>query len=162
MFVYIAAHHEAHAVQMKSLMNGVPVRTAMLTSFSTLKESDTFKQAVSLLLAGDQQYFSMPADGQLVGVLNRSDLVAALAAGRVDERVADVMRLDCRTVDEHEMLGTTFVWMQEGSCVVLPIVRGNRVVEIVNPENVGEWMMIQSALRGAMARSEVDNVCNQS
>lgn len=159
LFVYIGAQQEAHLVQVKAAMNGVPVKAAMLTKFETLSESDTLQTAVSLLLAGDQQDFPVLARDRLTGVLTRGNLIAALADGKIHGQIADVMRRDCRTATEHEMLDAIFVQMQEGGCSVLPVLRGNKVVGILNLENIGEWMMIQTALKNtARNRSGVNSV----
>jgi len=158
LFVYIGAQQEAHLVQMKSVMNGVPVRAAMLTKFQTLGEHDDLNTAASHLLAGEQQDFPVLTNGHLAGILTRDDLISALAGGRLHDHVDSVMRRDCQTVDEHDMLETTFRLMQEGSCPVLPVLRGDYVVGIVNLENIGEWVMIQSALQQAVTRGNRPNV----
>jgi hypothetical protein len=48
--------------------------------------------------------------------------------------------------------------MREGECATLPVLREGKLVGIVTLENVGEWMMIQSALKRARARGDVDDI----
>jgi CBS-domain-containing membrane protein len=68
------------------------------------------------------------------------------------------MRPDCRVVEAAEMLDSSFQKMREGECATLPVLREGRLVGIVTLENVGEWMMIQSALNKAKSRGEVDDI----
>jgi CBS-domain-containing membrane protein len=87
-------------------------------------------------------------------MLSRRDLLAAVSQGRHDTPVGDVMRRDFPSVAEGEMLDGTFQQIREGEGSTLPVVRDGRLVGIVTLEHVGEWMMIQSALRKARAPRE--------
>jgi Zn-dependent protease len=147
LFVYLGAQQEAHQVQVRSLLRGVPVRAAMMTRFRTLTEEDRLPTVIDELLAGYQQDFPVVAHDQVVGVLTRNDLLTALAQRGHDVRVGDVMRRVCAVVEDGEMLDRTFQRMREADCPVLPVVRHGMLVGLLNLENVGEWMMIQSALR---------------
>ena len=158
LFVYLGAEQEAHMVRVRSVMRGVPTWAAMVTRFRTLSPQEPLSAALSELLAGQQQDFPVLEEGRIVGMLARKDLLAAIAEGKHDQPVSEVMRRDFRVVDAAEMLDSTFQRMREGECPTLPVLREGRLVGIVTLENVGEWMMIQSALKKAKARDEVDDI----
>jgi len=158
LFVYLGAEQEAHMVRVRSVMRGVPVREAMVTRFRTVSPEEPLASVIGELLAGGQQDFPVMEEDRILGMLTRRDLLAALAEGKQSVPVAEVMRRDCRTVDEADMLDTTFQRMREGECPTVPVLREGKLVGLVTLENVGEWMMIQSALRKARTRGDVDNV----
>ncbi|NIL96867.1 MAG: CBS domain-containing protein [Planctomycetales bacterium] len=158
LFVYLGAQQEAHFVQVRSLLRGVPTRQAMVTRFRMLAEDDSLDAVLDELMAGEQQDFPVVRNGQLVGILGRGDLMRQLTEGGRDALVGDVMRRDCRTVEDHAMLEDTFQLMREEGCRMLPVVHDGRLVGMLTLENVGEWMMIQSALRQAKARGQVDDI----
>lgn len=158
LFVYLGADAEAHMVRVRSVMRGVPTRAAMVTRFRTFSPLEPLSSAIRELLAGQQQDFPVIEDDRIVGVLTRTDLLAAIAEGKQDVAIAQVMRTDVRTVDEGEMLDSTFQRMREGGRSTLPVLRQGRLVGIVTLENVGEWMMIQSALRKGKARGDVEDI----
>jgi predicted transcriptional regulator len=57
-----------------------------------------------------------------------------------------VMRRDVQIADAFEMLETVSARLQECDCHTLPVVRNGQLVGLVTMENIGEFLMIQSAL----------------
>src|SRR5262249_18273789 len=55
LFVWLGAAEEASMVQMRSAMDGIPVRRVMITDFRTLHPDDALSRAVEHILAGFQQ-----------------------------------------------------------------------------------------------------------
>jgi Zn-dependent protease len=157
-FVYFSAREEARSVEVRSLCRGVPVRHAMVTRYRALSPQDTLGAAVDELLAGQQQDFPIVDGAQVVGVLLRSDLLKVLATRGRDVAVSKVMRQDCRPVEDTEMLDRTFERMRQSNCPTVPVVHHGQLQGVVTLENVGEWMMIQSALQKARPRSEVEDI----
>jgi Zn-dependent protease len=148
LFVFLGAQEEAHLVQMRSLMKGLPVRAAMMTRFRALSPDDSLATATRELLAGAQQDFPVVSDERVVGILHRSDVINALANDS-GGRVGDLMHTDCGTVEDTEMLASTFQQMREIGCSTLPVVHDDQLVGLITLENVGELMMINSALSQA-------------
>jgi Zn-dependent protease/CBS domain-containing protein len=157
-FVYLGAQQEAHGAQMRAVMKGVPVREAMITRFRVLEDDDNLEQASRELLAGDQHDFPVVKGGRFVGLLTRNDLLAAIANGQLAHPVKEFMRRDCRGVEDTAMLDETFSAMREDTCPSVPVLRNGEIVGVINLENVGEWMMIQSAALETRARGDVDDV----
>jgi Zn-dependent protease/CBS domain-containing protein len=158
LFVYLGAQQEAYAVQIRSVLRGVPVRSAMITQFRTLSADDPLQRALEELISGYQQDFPVLQGEQLVGLLTRSDVLRALSEGRREARVGDLMRHICQVVEDLDMLETTYQRMQEGQCPVLPVLRAGSLVGLITLENIAEWMMIQSALAsGRKTRSGWQN-----
>ena len=148
-FVWIGAAQEASMTQMKSALAGIPVSRAMLTRFQTLAPQNTLSYAVELILAGSQQDFPVADDGKVVGVLTRGDLIKALNARGADTPVSEVMRRNFEVADPYEMLEVAFARLQECGCQTVPVLRFGQLVGLLTTENVGEFLMIQAALKTA-------------
>jgi Zn-dependent protease len=103
-FVYLGAEAEARAVETTSFIGGLQVKDAMMTRFRTLAAEDSLETGIHELLAGSQQDFPVVADGSVGGILRRNDLVQALAQGRREARVVEVMCRECRTVTASDPL----------------------------------------------------------
>jgi Zn-dependent protease/predicted transcriptional regulator len=157
-FVYMGAQVESNSAQVTALIRGLEVRDAMMKRFRTLSEEDDLAVAVEQLLAGSQQEFPVLREGRVVGLLARRDLVEALAERGRSAKVAAVMQADYPVVEEKEPLEEVFHKMLQEGLATLPVVRDGEMVGLLSTENVGELVMINSAIkrrrdaRGTVAR----------
>jgi len=153
LFVWIGAQQEASMAQMKSSLGGIPVSRAMLTDFRSLLPTDPLSRAAELVIQGFQADFPVVRDGEVAGILTRSSLISAIASGNVDAAVESVMTREFRTVDASDMLETAVPCLQSGACHTLPVLRNGTLVGMLTMDNVGEFVMIQSALRQSASRT---------
>jgi hypothetical protein len=58
------------------------------------------------------------------------------------------MQTEFLTMEAGEMLESLFERLGECKCRTVPIKRGETLVGLVTTENIGEFLMIQSALKG--------------
>ncbi len=149
LFVWMGASGEAGMVQMRSSLGGIPVETVMYRDIRTLLPDDTLATAVNHILAGWQQDFPVVFGNHVLGVLTREDLLRTIAEGGTDKRVRDAMRRDFQTLDSHDMLEQAVQVLQRCGCRSLPVEHDGELVGMLTLENVGEFMMIHSALKRA-------------
>lgn len=147
LFVWIGAAQESNAVQVKYALRGIPVREAMLSSFHVLSPHDNLARAVQLTLEGSQQEFPVVDDDRVVGILTRGDLLAGLEKGGKTSFVQNVMTTDFQSVTTLELLDSAFGKLQRCACHTMPVLQDGRLVGLLTTENVGEYIMIQQALK---------------
>jgi len=150
LFVFLAASHEAYAVELGEAAKGVTTRKATITSFATLDTHATVQQAVDTLLATTQHEFPVTdGGGRLRGILTRDGMIRALAATGPDTPVLDVMERDVVTINCHAPLSRAVTALQTSGRPLVGIVDDEaRVVGIITLENLAEYMMIDAASRG--------------
>jgi Zn-dependent protease/CBS domain-containing protein len=149
LFVWMGAEQEAAMVQMRHSLGGIPVSQVMLTDFRTLQPDDTLASAVEYMLAGWQEDFPVVFGDHVLGVLTREDLLKALAQGGTDIHIRDAMQREFQVADSHDMLETALALLRSCRCRSLPVLHDSRLVGMLTLENVGEFLMVQSALRQA-------------
>lgn len=152
-FVWIGAAQEASMVQIKSALGGIPVQRAMLTDFRTVSPDDPLERVVQLVLSGWQQDFPVMEGGRIAGVLTRNDLLNALAQQGMDRLVREVMQREFEVVDAAEMLENVLPRLQTCACHSMPVMRGDELVGLLTMDNIGEFMLIRSALDTASRRA---------
>ena len=152
-FVWIGAAQESSMVQMKSSLSGIPVRSAMLTDFKTLRAENPLAKAIELILAGSQTDFPVLSGNRVVGILTKGDLLLALARQGQSGLVGDIMQREIETLDAQEMLEGAFLRLQQCPCHTAPVVDHGQLVGILTMDNVGELVAIQAALAGRLGLS---------
>ena len=163
LFVYVGAQQEAQQAMMRALTEGTPARQAMMTRFQTLMPDNTLGDAVDELLAGSEHDFPVVDEkGQVIGLLRRRTLIQALSDRSRDTPVREVASAECFTVDAGAMLDEALTQMQQANCSTVPVVRDDALVGLLTLENVGELMMVSSALEGQAAQMVGDQVPSSS
>ena len=152
LFVFLAASEERALVQTRSSLSGLPVRAAMMTEFDVLGVSDPVRRAVDALIAGSQQDFPVVEGERPVGVLTRGDLIRALQTGGAERSVGEVMQPESRFADAGEPLEEVVRRMRENDRSALPVLMNGRLVGLLTLENVGDLLLLQSAMRRGRAR----------
>ena len=146
LFVYVGAQQESQQAMYRSFTEGTPVRQAMVTRFVTLAVDDTLNDAADELLAGTDHDFPVVEDGRIVGILRRKQLIQSLSDRDRDTPVAEVADRDFFTTEPGAPLDEVFQQMSVESRSTVPVVDDNRLVGLLTLENVGELIMVSSAL----------------
>jgi CBS domain-containing protein len=150
LFVYLGASQEAAIAQMKDITERLPVSAAMKTDVRALPLDATLADAVHLLLRTAQHEFPVvDGAGTLAGVLTRDDLIAALEQGQPHAPVAQAMRTGVPEVSSRTPFEQAFELMQETRSPLVVVTRDDgRFAGLVTPEDVGELLLVHSALGG--------------
>lgn len=148
-FVYLGASQEAKLVQMRELAQGLPVSAAMVRDVKTLPVDAKLTDAVDVLLSTSQQEFPLLDEhGKVYGILTRDTLIRALREGTLDTPARQVVQPSSARVNARMPLEQVFAKMQENNLSSLPVVdEGENFLGLITLENIGEMMMVRSALR---------------
>lgn len=146
LFVWIGAAQEASMVQMKYSLSGIPVSRAMVTDFRTLAPADTLATAIELTLAGTQRDFPVVENGDVVGILQQKDMLAALARQGPEVPVSSVMQREFEVVQASEMVESAFRRLGVGRATSAPVSSQGHLVGMITMDNIGELLAIQGAL----------------
>jgi Zn-dependent protease len=153
LFVWLGAEAEARQVEERASLRGVSVRDAMLTDYRSLAPTATLGEAAELLLAGSQQDFPViEGEGEPVGVLTRDALFAGLARDGREGRVGEHARAGLKGVEADSPLVPALARLREGDGPCLQVVEAGRPVGLLTLENIGELLMVRSALEATQER----------
>lgn len=145
-FVWMGASQESNAADIRSGLEGIHVRDAMITEFQTLSMQDDLGHAIDAILAGSQHDFPVMDNGRFAGLLTRNDLMVALARQGKGTPVADVIKKDVLRLDASDLMTEVLPKIQASSYQSMPVFDRNQLAGLLTSENIGEFLMIRSAL----------------
>jgi stage IV sporulation protein FB len=149
LFVFFGAAQEAAAVETRAAGRGIIVDQMMITRFVTIPVYATLRQAVDLLLEGEQGEFPVvDNNGVVEGLLTRDHLIRALTDRGPDSPVSEAMARDVPSLP----LGVTFDVAMErlrGSGLpALPVVDpAGKLVGLLTLDNITDLILIRRAVR---------------
>ncbi|CAF0689863.1 site-2 protease family protein [Candidatus Methylacidithermus pantelleriae] len=147
LFVWIGAAQEASMVELRWALGGIPVWRVMITEFHTLHPEDPLSKAGQYILAGYQHDFPVVDNGKVVGILTHTALLSGLSRLGETATVKEVMEQTFDTAEANEMVQMVFERLDPGSAPCIPVLRRGELVGLLTKENLGEFLLIQSALR---------------
>src|SRR5581483_486830 len=110
LFVFLAATHEALAVELSEAVKQALMSDATITRFDTLNVGSTAGQAAEKLLSSTQRKFPVTySAGQLRGVLTQDGLIRALADSGAATPILNVTERDVATVNRKAPLSEALI-----------------------------------------------------
>ena len=141
-FVYLGATQESAAASGRALVQGIPVREAMITDYRTLEHGDTIRDAANLLLSTSQQDFPVMHGGKVIGLLGRNALLRAMATSGPDGYVAGTMARDFVAISPHMDLAEALpVVANAGTCAL--VLENDNLLGLLTTENLSEFLLLR-------------------
>lgn len=138
LLVYVGATQEGRMTQVKLALAGLRVGQVYSRGVRTLSPSDPLGQAVDLMLEGFQADFPVCDEGQLVGLVTRSDLLLGLKEQGPQIPIAQVMRRGFPTVTPADDLFEVRERMAQAGLEALPVVDEGRFLGLLTRQDLSE------------------------
>jgi Zn-dependent protease/predicted transcriptional regulator len=148
-FVFIGAGQEAMMYQGKALVEGLPVREAMITEFRTLTVGTSLGEAREMLLRTSQTDFPIMHGDEIVGVLSRNALLHGLAEHGPSGYVAGSMEREFASASPEAGLEEIASEMQAGRTGCVLVMENGTLVGMVTKENLAELLIVRQIMRQA-------------
>ena len=145
-FIFLGAGGEASYEATKSMLSDYKIKDVLMTNYTLLSPQDTLDQAVKALLDGQEKEFLVGEEETIVGVLTRDSIIKGLTELGRGASVSKVMRQDFINLHPDMELQEVYHQMLTNGCTVGPVYEGNRLVGIVDRENINELVLVNKAL----------------
>lgn len=147
-FVYLGAGAEAAAVETRAAGQGIIVDQMMITRFETITAFAPLRQAVDLLLDGEQREFPVvDTAGAVIGLLTRDNLIRGLTHHGPDSPVSQSMTPGVPSLPLglgfEEALGR----LRASGLPALPVLDSlGRIAGVLTLDNVTDLILVRQAV----------------
>ncbi|MCS6895137.1 MAG: site-2 protease family protein [Bacteroidia bacterium] len=150
-FVFVAAAQERQQVEERTAMYGFVVADALLRDIPTLTVSQTLEDAIQKLLNTQVRSFLIVDPwGMPAGSLSREQIIQSLSEGRPrTTSLVQVMDSELLLVPPTMPLNEGYQLLNEHQKPFLVVVQDNRLLGIVDAENIAEFLLIRRATQVA-------------
>jgi len=150
-FVYMGASAEDTQVRVRRALQEVPSWQAMVSDFRSLDKDETLAEAFQYASHSYQHDFPVTDEGQLVGLVTRQALIRGMQEQGGETTVAQVMIGNPCRVGPNDSLANVYQEISTGACPIAAVVDGSRLVGLVTPESVGQYLMALAYQRRSKA-----------
>ncbi len=140
LFIFLGASAEERQVRIHAMLENVPVAHAMIPRFETIAPEYPVGAALQYASQGYQHDFPVVEGEHIIGVVTRQGLIEGLSSHGGGTPVRDVMRTDMCQAAPQESLADVYVRMAKGACPVALVVEQARVVGLITPESVQNYL----------------------
>ena len=143
LFVFFGAESEGHAVHVKSLLNGVLAKDVMVTDFVSLHPEDTIDRCLEHVTHRRQEDFPVLLDGQLIGVVSKTEWMAVLHKEGSQVRVARLMQTGFLSLRPDAELSRIYqdIWSLKQR--LFPVIEGGALVGLLTPDDIGRFLLVK-------------------
>jgi Zn-dependent protease/CBS domain-containing protein len=137
LFVWVGAKAEAKLEHTRASLAGVRVRDAMVHHVVAVTPNEPLSSVGASMLEGFQDDVPVVQAGHLVGMLDRDDVMRAMASGDPGAPVASVMRReDLAVVTDEDPLEAALEQLARTGRRSIPVVHGDILVGLLPIENI--------------------------
>jgi Zn-dependent protease/CBS domain-containing protein len=144
-FITLAAQAEIEYTQAKSMLKGYTVNDVLMKQYQTISPVETIKVAVNKLLNGQNKSFLVMDDKQVVGTLNRDEIIKALSNAEENSTIYNVMNKKIISLKAELPLEDAWQIIQ-GQQMLMPVYSNNQLIGTLDTENILEFIMIKNAI----------------
>lgn len=156
LFIYFGAQAESQYVQADSILKKYTVKDVLMNKFSSLKVNDKISDAVDGLLDGQAKDFLIMDDGKVAGTLSRNEIIKALAERGPNMAISEAMSKEVSFLAPDVPLDKVyFTFMQRRNPPLMPVMSDNRLLGVLDSENILEFIMVQDAAKNKKSVAEV-------
>ncbi|MGY6743432.1 MAG: site-2 protease family protein [Cecembia sp.] len=148
-FIFLGAAAEVSHTQQESFLKGYKAKDALMMKFQIVGFDAPLSKAVEKLLNSQATHFVVVRDDVAVGTLSRNEIIKGLKEGNEDTIIEQVADFSPLRIETEEDLDEAWKKMMMENKKVAFIIENGHFLGILDQENIGEFVMVKSALTKA-------------
>lgn len=146
LFIFLGAEAEYQATAEEASLAGHRVSDVLMKQYISIDQSEHLRTAVDAMLNGQCRIFLVTSGLEIVGSLNRDQIIAALMSKGSDVTVGEVMNSDVCFLHPETSLTEAYSMMKTKGDNLYPVTDDGKLEGVLDLENIMEYVMVQNAL----------------
>ena len=148
LFVFFGAGTEVTQVATRAAGRGILIDQMMITRYTTIPLWATLRQAVDLLLEGEQREFPViDASGAVTGLLTRDGLIRGLTERGPESGVREAMSPNVPLLPLGLDFESALAQLRDSGLPALPVMdAGGKLVGLLTRDNVADLILVRQAV----------------
>lgn len=148
LFVFFGAGSEVTQVTTRAAGRGILVDQMMITRYTTIPLWATLRQAVDLLLEGEQREFPViDATGTVAGLLTRDGLIQGLTARGPESLVREAMSPNVPLLPLGLDFESAMAQLRDSGLPALPVMNASgQLVGLLTRDNIADLILVRQAV----------------
>lgn len=144
-FIYLGAGSEASYEATHSVLARFKVKDALMHHHTVFDAGATIREAVQLLLDGQEKEFLVREGGELIGAITRDELIAGLGQYGQEGSIGAITNRNLLYLHPDMPLEQVFLEMNQRKIEIAPVVVQGQLIGALNRENIIEVLMVTNA-----------------
>jgi Zn-dependent protease/predicted transcriptional regulator len=145
-FIFLGAAAEVTHTQQESFLKGYKVKDVLMMKFQILAFDAPLSKAVEKLLNSQATHFVVVKEDVAVGTLSRNEIIKGLKEGDQNTKVEQVADFEPLRIETEEDLDEAWKKMLSQNRKVAIVIENGHFLGILDQENIGEFVLVKSAL----------------
>lgn len=146
-FIYLGAGAEASQEYVQRDLSRYNVGNLVMSKYTLLSANDALSAALRALLDSQEREFLVTENGVVAGVLTRDEMLAGLQQFGQNVQIGKIMRRDIQFIAPQMPVAEALKIMTELNIQMLPVGYPDKLVGVIDIENISEFLLIQKALQ---------------
>lgn len=163
LLIVFADAGEEQLVYLRTAVKGIRLKELAVRDYATLQDDLTIQEVAGEWLPARYQYFAITGKHGLVGVITRSVLLQALAAGRYNEAIGTLVSKSPEIL-EGERTGDSIIdklLLQNNA--VYPVLSDNQLAGVLSLDSIIEYLLIHDTQKKSQGhRASVTRLLHQA
>ena len=133
-------------VQSKSMLEGKKINNLLMRNFTPLNPKMPLKQAVDILLNGQEEEFVVLDGDKVVGVLTKNLIIKGLSEYGQDVEAEKIMETDFPTFETDDLVKDVYEKLQLSGTKIAPVLENGVLIGVIDIKNIHEYLLVFEAL----------------
>ena len=145
LFILGFASDEASYFNINQLVKGIVVRDVIMYDYNHMDADMTINEAANLLAQNHSRYFIVMNGSLPVGIVNRMDIIKAVAEMNYTNTVCEVMKENALFFDASKPILEVMDELSAHEGKIYPVMEGDQFIGVISFQNIIEHLILQKS-----------------